>query len=87
MPCNDIEVKEDSSGVATVTVDTSAHDHSVVGDLCSPFCQCHCCHVHTIDLGIASFKPLQPVIFKENFAHIDSHSKDFNPTFLQPPRV
>lgn len=56
-------------------------------DLCSPFCQCHCCHVHILDFGIASFNPFQDTILKENFSHFDSLGKDIHYSLLQPPKI
>lgn len=62
------------------------HDHET-SDLCSPFCQCQCCHIHA-----TQFTPLEivfniPDISTEIFLHFDSLGQDFNRILLQPPRV
>ena len=62
------------------------HDHSVY-DLCSPFCQCHCCHVHTINFGLVAFEPIQPAFPLEFFARFDNLGKDIPHSLLQPPQV
>jgi hypothetical protein len=85
VPCSDTGKVKDDTQVVTVTDFDS--DHNIDCELCSPFCQCHCCHVHTIDFGIASFNPFQDTISKENFSHFDSLGKDIHLSLLQPPKV
>ncbi|MAY21308.1 MAG: hypothetical protein CMC74_00825 [Flavobacteriaceae bacterium] len=85
VPCSDAEKINDDSQVVTVTDFEGDHDQDC--ELCSPFCQCHCCHVHTLDFGIASFNPFQDTILKENFSHFDSLGKDIRHSLLQPPKV
>ncbi len=85
MPCSDSEnVKEDSLVVSVVDYD--AEDDQGC-ELCSPFCHCHCCHVHTIDFGITSFEPYQPQISQEYFDHFVGFEDDFYHSLLQPPQV
>ena len=85
MPCSDTaETKDDSQVVSLVDFD-GEHDQDC--ELCSPFCQCHCCHVHTVDFGIVHFEPLQPPISQDNFKHFDSLGKDFLHSLFQPPQV
>ncbi|MEO2052212.1 MAG: DUF6660 family protein [Allomuricauda sp.] len=85
VPCSDAgNVTEDSQGVYLVQFDG---EHSENCELCSPFCQCHCCHVHTIHFGIAKFELLQATIPQDNFAHFDSIGKDITFSLFQPPQV
>ena len=85
VPCNDAgNVTDDSQIVATVDLD---HDHDQDCELCSPFCQCHCCHVHVISCGLVTFEPLEPLILLDNFNHFDSIGKDISLSLLQPPQV
>ena len=85
VPCSDAgNVKDDSQVVTVIDFDG---DHDQDCDLCSPFCQCHCCHVHTIDFGIASFEPYKATISKEYFDHFDSLGKGISLSLLQPPQV
>lgn len=83
VPCNDSgDVKEDSKTVSVID-----YNGDQDCELCSPFCHCHCCHVFTIDFGLAAFEPLQPIISQKNFAHFDNFGKDISRSLFQPPRV
>ena len=85
VPCSDVgNVTDDSQVVATMDFDG---DHDQDCELCSPFCQCHCCHVHVISFGLATFEPLVPLIPQDNFNHFDSIGKDISLSLLQPPQV
>jgi hypothetical protein len=85
VPCNDVgNANDDSQAVLTVDFE---NDHGDDCELCSPFCQCHCCHVHTIDFGIAQFEPLQPTKAHDNFAHFDRIGKEFKISLFQPPQL
>jgi len=85
VPCNDdVSIQNDSQVVATVDFDG---DHDQDCELCSPFCQCHCCHVHTIDFGITQFEPFQSTILQDNFNHFDSLGKDISLALLEPPQI
>jgi len=46
VPCSDATNSADDTQVVTVIDIDGDHDQDC--ELCSPFCQCHCCHVHTI---------------------------------------
>ena len=63
------------------------HTHNQEADLCPPFCSCHCCHVHTIDFGSSSFKPLIADIPSKTFAHFDCSVEEPILSFLDPPKV
>jgi len=85
VPCSDsAQANDDAQDVSVVDFDG---DHDQDLELCSPFCQCHCCHVHTIDFGIVEFQLLQTEISNENFAHFDKLGKDFTHSLYQPPKV
>ncbi|MDF0706270.1 MULTISPECIES: DUF6660 family protein [Flagellimonas] len=85
VPCSDAgNVTEDSQGVYLVQFDG---EHSENCELCSPFCHCHCCHVHTVDFGIARFQPLQETYLEEVFTHFEGLGKEFTDPLFQPPQV
>jgi len=86
IPCNDGEMSSDEVDIENVIAMDGNHDHGAT-DLCSPFCNCHCCHVHTIESNIISFEPLILMNFKENFAHFDSLGNDISHSLFQPPRA
>ena len=75
---NDIKVEVSQGG-------NSNHDHSDL-DLCSPFCQCHCCHVHTIYSNLSEFEVNTDIISTSIFLHFDSFGKDIPNSILQPPQ-
>ncbi|MEH6657333.1 MULTISPECIES: DUF6660 family protein [Flavobacteriaceae] len=85
-PCVDSKPNSDNTQVefSQVTDADQEHNDSI---LCSPFCHCHCCHVHTIDFGLVSFELLQPAIPHQYFAHFDNLGKDIPHFLLHPPRV
>ncbi|WP_339141138.1 DUF6660 family protein [Croceitalea sp. MTPC5] len=85
VPCSDAGNVSDDSQIASIVDFDGDHDQDC--ELCSPFCQCHCCHVHTIDFGIAQFAPLPLTIPQNSFAHFDSVGKDISLSLFQPPRV
>ena len=82
VPCSDATNSADDTQVVTV-IDIDG-DHNQDCELCSPFCQCHCCHVHTINFGLAVFEPLQPAILHEFFANFDNLGKDIPHSILLP---
>jgi len=90
VPCGDISFEDSKDCIEisqTADSPTDAdHEHDSE-DECSPFCQCHCCHVHTIDIGSATVALIEPGIFKEDFAHNDSFGKDVFIALFEPPRV
>ncbi|MDW5289596.1 DUF6660 family protein [Formosa sp. PL04] len=85
-PCEDTASFDDDTTTEFSEHSDSNHDHNA-SDECSPFCQCHCCHIHA-----TQFIPLEisftiSEISTKLFLHFDSLGKDFNQTILQPPRV
>ncbi|MEF3079822.1 MULTISPECIES: DUF6660 family protein [Flavobacteriaceae] len=85
VPCSDIDKSIDDSQVVSVVDYNGEHDEDC--ELCSPFCHCHCCHVHTISFSLPSFKPYQPEVPKESFNHLDSLESNFYHSLFQPPQV
>ena len=86
LPCNDNSI--DADNLQTEVTHSGDSDHSQgVFDLCPPFCTCHCCHVHTIDFGAASFGLLNPQISKKVFGYFQNTGQETIYSILQPPRV
>ena len=72
--------------VKTEISQSTGDDHQD-SDLCSPFCQCHCCHIHVLnseisDLSLTLNEISTIVVFYQNRL-----GKDFNTSLLQPPQV
>ncbi|WP_083760668.1 DUF6660 family protein [Robiginitalea biformata] len=84
LPCNDTSVAIEGEHT-TLSIDLS-DNHNFDCELCSPFCQCHCCHVHTVNFGVSHFEPLQLTIPQNNFAHFDRMGKEISIRLFQPPK-
>ena len=83
-PCEDNSSGNDE--LKTEISEQSSSEHADL-DLCSPFCQCHCCHIHTTYFNILDFAIASTPISTQVFFHFNGLEKDFNNTILQPPRV
>ncbi|MAP53899.1 MAG: hypothetical protein CL605_03260 [Altibacter sp.] len=83
-PCEDNSVVTDE---LKTEISQSTSDGHLDFDLCSPFCQCHCCHIHATNFNQSDFMAASTDISTEVFFHADGLEKDFNNSILQPPRV
>lgn len=87
VPCDDSEQIMAGEEKKTEFFSELKSDNSLHTDFCTPFCHCHCCHVHVITFDSLSFEPFAPLIS----AHIPS-SKNRNgfeiaDYHFQPPRI
>jgi len=85
VPCSDDGISHSADVEFQVDLDHDQDGHN--GDLCSPFCQCHCCHVHTINFGIVDFVPISIPISQESFGNLSNTGQEITYSLLQPPRV
>ena len=85
-PCDDAVAEENEVQTEFSVAADADSDHSSA-DMCSPFCHCHCCHVHTIDVGMAVFEPLNVIPLQNPLLHFDNLGKDFRNSLFQPPRA
>jgi hypothetical protein len=88
VPCGDDSPEENKNTIEVCleTQTTDSHDHNDA-DVCSPFCICHCCQIHTIDFKLPNLNPLIPLTFQDIFIYFEGHVTAFNTSILQPPRV
>ncbi|AZQ59842.1 hypothetical protein EJ994_13935 [Maribacter sp. MJ134] len=86
VPCGDDGQISDSV-TTEFQVDFDQNQEHGDCELCSPFCQCHCCHSHTLVFGLDIFKPIEPTIAQECFSHFESVSEDLVFSLFQPPRI
>ncbi|MFD1095515.1 DUF6660 family protein [Salegentibacter chungangensis] len=85
MPCEDsINIETDTAEFHKV--DTSGHNTSHTDD-CSPFCQCHCCHVHYTNLENTQQELIGLEISKALPEKSDELGEGIPRSFFQPPRV
>lgn len=90
-PCNDEVATISCENMncetdARIDSEASSYCDGEKEDLCSPFCKCHCCHVHVINLLADSFDVFSPGFPSGTFAHSDSLGKELSFSLLQPPR-
>jgi len=86
MTCDDNDTIVDGEQSLISYQQDSNHNQGNL-DSCSPFCSCHCCHVHTIKFVPIAFETIEPIVFQEVFDHFYGLTKDFHTSILQPPQV
>ena len=84
-PCEDSDVSAIDVTVEVSQIVDADQGHSDL-DFCSPFCQCHCCHVHTIHFNLSDIVLNSSTISTNLFLHFDSLGKDIPNSILQPPQ-
>ncbi|WP_407653983.1 DUF6660 family protein [Aquimarina gracilis] len=85
-PCSDTHGDEEDS-TAEISLDNdnhSDHDHCD-SELCSPFCYCHCCQIHTSPVVLQNYALVKISYSKSIFRHFEKihEGASFKP--LQPP--
>ncbi|MGX1929325.1 DUF6660 family protein [Flagellimonas sp. 2504JD4-2] len=84
LPCGD-EALDSQSIKTEVSCADSAHEHDE-GHLCSPFCQCQCCHVHVISADLAILLPTKPDFSSELHTDKQGVIQEILYSLFQPPR-
>jgi hypothetical protein len=85
-PCEDTVMVDNEVKTEISQAADNDHQHQD-SDLCSPFCNCHCCHIHATHFSIVDFILENNDISTEVFCHFTGLEKDFNSSILQPPQV
>ncbi len=84
-PCEDTAAVDN---LTSIEISQPADDHQHQGlDLCSPFCICHCCHIHATNFKIVDSTLTSTDISKKVFFYSNRLEKDFYTSILQPPQV
>lgn len=86
LPCDDMQT-EDNCGTESHYHLTDNHDHDADADLCSPFCQCHCCHTHITAQQSPPLSATLAFISESTSGYIPNIGKDIADSLLQPPQV
>jgi len=87
LPCGDLPQENCDSNPLEEKCPAGENDHSS-GELCSPFCQqCHCCHVHSLDLDLSEIGLYNPEVYPKLFLDFQKKEKDVVLSHFQPPRV
>lgn len=82
--CEDNSVINDEVKIEISQHSDGGHNDS---DLCSPFCQCHCCQIHATCFNKQDYPIASIYISTEVFFHFNGIEKDFKNSILQPPKV
>src|SRR5690606_30090548 len=86
-PCGDSTSIHDLNQDPVAVQLDSSHGHGHSGDQCSPFCQCHCCHVHVVHFNSDPNQIIIPQTSSLQSPHFDRHTLDITLSILQPPKV
>ena len=84
-PCQDND--EFNTEVKTEITQHNTDDGHMDLDLCSPFCQCHCCQIHATYFKKSNLTNAISEISTEVFFHTYGLEKTFISPILQPPKV
>ncbi|AGA80321.1 MULTISPECIES: DUF6660 family protein [Echinicola] len=86
--CADTIPEDSQNSVTIVDIGNPGHNHHSTNgwDGCTPFCVCHCCHLHFFPAsGVVFSHPLKlPQVyssFRQDFGNLKLHD------FLKPPRA
>tara|TARA_R110002072_G_scaffold97577_1_gene214596 strand:+ start:720 stop:1031 length:312 start_codon:yes stop_codon:yes gene_type:complete len=85
-PCEDNATSDNDIKIEISQNSGASEGHNVL-DLCSPFCQCHCCHIHATYFNVEEATIASKKIFTDIFMHFDGLGKDIHISILQPPQV
>ena len=85
VPCEDDVVVDKNDEVVQVDAAGGYGEHAA--DDCSPFCQCHCCHVHVVTVASTSFEALDLSISTHIIQNGQHTGFDLPDSHFQPPRV
>jgi Family of unknown function (DUF6660) len=85
-PCEDSSAVNSDVKIEISLITDVDQSHNFL-DLCSPFCQCHCCHIHATHFNLEELTVASQKISTDIFLHFDGLGKDISHSILQPPRV
>ncbi|HEA30625.1 MAG TPA: hypothetical protein ENH91_11620 [Leeuwenhoekiella sp.] len=85
-PCADTSINLDNEQQEMVFSANLDHSHTAL-DFCTPFCTCHCCHVHTIDFALTSYAPFHTELFSRKFVYNNGLGEEAAYSLLDPPQV
>ena len=90
VPCDDT-VESDCEETVTVNIVLDQDQHESEqdngADECPPFCQCHCCHVHVVQLNSYACEVLEPQISTLIIQKGENFGEEIPDFHFQPPRV
>ena len=61
VPCDDAPVSQQETAEYEQLQQIEQHAPAAADD-CTPFCQCHCCHVHVVNMDVQKFEAIDLAI-------------------------
>ncbi|WP_373422834.1 DUF6660 family protein [Halomarinibacterium sedimenti] len=83
-PCEDLSVVSDE---LKTEISQNTNDGHLDFDLCSPFCQCHCCHIHVTHFKVVEYNLSSSLISTKVFHYFEGMESNFSSSLFQPPQV
>ena len=62
-------------------------DHTTMVDLCSPFCQCQCCHNHIMVYKEPVLEQSVFLVINTTFTYLDKETSQFPTKYIPPPQT
>lgn len=84
MPCDDETLVGDATEFHQVDQTQAS---GMAADDCSPFCQCHCCHIHITNFEGEDAELISLEISTQVSAFRNDMGDDIPRSFFQPPQV
>ena len=63
------------------------NDHNASADLCSPFCQCQCCHNHIMVYSNPVLEQSVSIAINAVFIYLDKETSQFTTKYIPPPQA
>jgi len=83
-PCCD---ESEQANIQQTIQQSQNHHHDEENELCSPFCQCSCCHAFIV-LHLLKQNSITPVLDQQQVLSTKGHlPSSFAADFWQPPRM
>ncbi len=86
MPCEDNSVSQQETAEFEQIQQGEQHAPAEA-DSCTPFCQCHCCHVHVVNINLENFTAIEPAISTLIIQKGEISGEEIPDFHFQPPRV
>ncbi|MGY5851788.1 DUF6660 family protein [Salegentibacter sp. F14] len=89
VPCDDIAVSESQDTISVsleINQDQQGDQHGTSDD-CPPFCACHCCHIHMVNLNTSTFEVFEPQTPFLTPLFGESTGREIAFSLFQPPRI
>lgn len=83
MPCADATTNFEDDDL--IVEQHNSHEASV--DLCSPFCQCHCCHNHIMISNDLVFEQAMAMTINAAFIYLNKETSQFTTKYIPPPQA